>query len=96
VLVKLQRVDQLVQLFLQLGARLFTAFEVLALRSGGQPPGEQLVRADNDLQWLAQIVARHGENRNVEVDRSQKIPSVQFVLTVERLVGADGRRGGLG
>ena len=52
---KLQRVDQLVQLFLQLGARLFTEFEVLALRSGGQPPGEQLVRADNDLELCGKL-----------------------------------------
>jgi hypothetical protein len=81
-LVQLQRVDQLVQLFLQLGARLLAAFQVLALGSGGQPPGEQLVRADNGLQWLAQIVARHGENRSVKIDSPQKIPSVRFALAI--------------
>jgi hypothetical protein len=29
---------------------------------------------------LAQIVARHGENRDVEIDSSQKMLSAQFAL----------------
>jgi hypothetical protein len=79
---ELERIDQLVQLFLKLGAPLLTAFEMMALGSGSDPPGEQFVRADDRLQRLAQIVTRNGENGDVEIDGPEKILCLRFVASV--------------
>jgi hypothetical protein len=41
---------------------------------------------------LAQIVARHGKNRGVEIDSSQKMLSAQFALAEHAYAGTGVRR----
>src|SRR6266404_9216864 len=47
---------------------------MLAFRAGGDPTGEQFLRTNNQLQWLAQVVAHHCQNRLVEVVGARKSP----------------------
>src|SRR5438270_7526087 len=47
---------------------------MLPLRAGGEATGEQFLSADNQLQWLAQIMARHRQNRLVEIVGAQNVP----------------------
>ncbi|HJZ16086.1 MAG TPA: hypothetical protein VJ251_11610 [Stellaceae bacterium] len=49
----MQGICQLLQLLRQLGARFRTAIQMLALGFLGDPSGEQLESADNNLQRLA-------------------------------------------
>jgi hypothetical protein len=62
------------------------------LRAGGEPTGEQLLSTYNQLQWLTQIVARHCQNRLVEVVGAQKVPGS---VDIRALVDAGIRRGNL-
>jgi hypothetical protein len=72
--------------FPQVGPPLLTAFEMLALGSGSDPPGEQFVRADDRLQRLAQIVTRNHENGDGEIGGPEKILYLRFVASVRRAV----------
>jgi hypothetical protein len=76
----MQCVGQLLERLRQQDTGFCTTIQMLALGSLGDPSGEQLKRADNNLQRLSQIVRRHGENGSVEIDGLQKIPRLGLAL----------------